>query len=72
MDVDIGMKVRDWEDGKVYICYALSLIHIYVNHIVHNTYQIDSIQLPNVSDVQSFINEFKNLPNLAQQYTLRR
>lgn len=22
MDVDIGMKVRDWEDGKVYICYA--------------------------------------------------
>ena len=43
-----------------------------VNHIVHNTYQIDSIQLPNVSDVQSFINEFKNLPNLAQQYTLRR
>lgn len=43
-----------------------------VNNIVHNTYQIDSIQLPNVSDVQSFINEFKNLPNLAQQYTLRR
>lgn len=22
MDVSIGMKVRDWEDGKVYICYA--------------------------------------------------
>lgn len=22
MDVDIGMKVRDWEDGKVYVCYA--------------------------------------------------
>jgi hypothetical protein len=22
MDVDIDMKVRDWEDGKVYICYA--------------------------------------------------
>lgn len=22
MDVSIGMKVRDWEDGKVYLCYA--------------------------------------------------
>lgn len=22
MDVSIDMKVRDWEDGKVYICYA--------------------------------------------------
>lgn len=22
MDVSIGMKVRDWEDNKVYICYA--------------------------------------------------
>lgn len=22
MDVSIGMKVRDWEDGKVYVCYA--------------------------------------------------
>ena len=22
MDVSIGMKVRDWEDGQVYICYA--------------------------------------------------
>ncbi|MCI7658389.1 hypothetical protein [Anaerotignum sp.] len=22
MDVDVGMKVRDWEDGKVYLCYA--------------------------------------------------
>lgn len=22
MDVSIGMRVRDWEDGKVYICYA--------------------------------------------------
>lgn len=28
MDVSIGMKVRDWEDGKVYICYANPIISL--------------------------------------------
>lgn len=41
MDVSIGMKVRDWEDGKVYICYANPITSLqWAPHTVDSSFKL--------------------------------
>lgn len=41
MDVSIGMKVRDWEDGQVYICYANPITSLqWAPHTVDSSFKL--------------------------------
>lgn len=41
MDVSIGMKVRDWEDGQVYICYANPITSLqWAPHTVNSSFKL--------------------------------